>query len=187
MPETVMSKSAFAAHLGRSRACISHWLKRKQLTSPAVTADGRINVSLALEQLQTTIDLPTSVRRQPQPAPVADPVSATRTPLETAQAQLISARALMATVQAERERRQLNEERGRYVLADAVRAEFSKVLREFIEDVETSLIEVAAELGVDREGLLILRRWWKQRRERMAEKARIMRDSSPKYVADPAD
>src|ERR1700719_3222757 len=57
MSETpTLTKSEFAARLGRSPAAISKWIARKTLTGDALTEDGRINVVVAEAQLGRRLD-----------------------------------------------------------------------------------------------------------------------------------
>lgn len=53
----ILSKSAYARRCGRTPASVSQWIKRGQLTPPAVRRDGKINVALADQQLAMTVDL----------------------------------------------------------------------------------------------------------------------------------
>jgi hypothetical protein len=176
-----LTKAAFGRRHGRAPSTVSRWIKTGKLTPPALRPDGLVNAQMGDRQLGLRLDV---TRGRPTTTLLQQP--AARFPaMQRAQTQLLAARALNATISAERARRQLNAERGRYVLADEVYAVFGRMLADHIADVETSLTDLAIDLDLDREKLALLRRWWRTRRERTAEAARTLRDTNPRYVEDP--
>jgi hypothetical protein len=166
------------------------WIRRQQLTPPALTADGKINAELADAQLGVNIHPARSAsareqRQGPERQTVVAPsaISPAWSGDQQASRQLLRARALSASVDAERKRRDLNAERGKYTLTEEANADLARVLSEFLLDVEQSFLDFA---GDDRDLLVRLRKWWRALRSRAAEKARIAAAAEPKFMEDPA-
>jgi hypothetical protein len=80
--EKVVTKGEFAAMLGVALSTVSTWIARGQLTAPALSSDGRIDVVLGKKQLAERIDLAKSRGRSPaglfakidKPAPAPAPL-----------------------------------------------------------------------------------------------------------------
>jgi hypothetical protein len=76
----IVTKGEFAARLGVARPTVSSWIRRHQLTAPAVFSDGRIDLVAGKQQLADRIDLAKSRGRAPtglfanidKPAPPTD-------------------------------------------------------------------------------------------------------------------
>jgi hypothetical protein len=180
---TLMSKSAYARRHGRGASSVSNWIQRGQLTSPAVRADGRIDAELADQQLGLSLDTVQSATRAPT-QPIETPTM-TFSPTQQAQARLLNAKALDAAIKAETNRRALNAQRGRYTLTEEIRAEFGRGIMDHLMDVEQSLPDLAARLGLGREGLHELRKWWRDRRDYTAKRNRLEAENFPEFIADP--
>jgi hypothetical protein len=105
---------------------------------------------------------------------------------EAAQARLLEARALSASVDAERKRRELQAEQGRYTLAAEAQAAFAKTLSAFLIGVEQSLADLALELCLDGASRVALRRWWRNQRVAAAEVNRLALASTPEFMTDTA-
>jgi hypothetical protein len=185
----IKTKSEFADLLGVNRAAISNYIKRQKLTAPALTADGRINVELALAQLGRTVDpvaqASSMARRGSPPSPTLTPADASDwSPSAQASTQLLRARALSASVDAERKRRDLMAERGKYMLAAQAEADWARVLTALLQNVELSLADLALSFGLDREKTLALRRWWRSLRLRESEHHRSAAEVEPQFVED---
>ena len=182
-----LSKSAYARHRGISPAAISNFIARGKLTPPAVCPDGKIDPLLADAQLGAMVDpvMSASARNRaprPQPAAAATRVS---TADMLASSQLLKARAMSATVAAERSRRELNLERGKYLLAETATVAWGKALAEFLQGVELSFPDLAVSLGLDREKKTVLRKWWRETRSTLAAEARARADAAPEFDEDP--
>ena len=98
---------------------------------------------------------------------------------------MLRSKATIEAIRAERARRELDYERGRYMLTEAVQQEWRNVLGDFLQTVETSLPDLANTLQLDREGIVKLRRWWRQHR---ADAARANRDKAAalsQFIEDP--
>jgi hypothetical protein len=106
----IKTKTEFAAALGVKQAAISNWIRRQKLTAPALTADGRINVELALAQLGRTIDPVAQASHRALTAPPTG--EGDWSPSAQASAVLLRARAMTAQISAERLRRDFQAERG---------------------------------------------------------------------------
>jgi hypothetical protein len=184
----IKTKTEFAASLGVKQAAISNWIRRQKLTAPALTADGRVNVELALAQLGRTIDpvAQASHRALTATAPPASDTTADWSPSAQASAVLLRARAMTAQISAERLRRDFQAERGKYLLAAQAEADWARVLTALLQGVELSLADLALSLGLDREKTLALRRWWRNQRLRAAEDNRLAAEAAPDFIEDTA-
>jgi hypothetical protein len=190
MPE-IKTKTDFAALLGINPAAVSNYIRRQKLTGAALTADGRVNVEVALEQLGRTVDpvkqashrALTSSRNA---APPGGDAGADWSPSAQASTQLLRARALSASVDAERKRRDLMAERGKYMLAAQAEADWARVLTALLQNIELSLADLPLSLGLDREKTLALRRWWRNQRLRAAEDNRLAAETAPDFIEDTA-
>jgi len=195
MPELLLSKSGYAKRCGVGQNAVSNWIKRGKLTPPALRSDGTIDVTLADEQLCARLNVMDAGRggraggalfagsRTPSPpalpaASVADLASHRK---------LLAARATIADVAAERARRELEHEKGRYCLTKDADEAFAKTLSGFLLDVEQSFQDFAATAaGLDERELLVrLRKWWRDQRSRAAAKAGAEAARLPEYVEDP--
>jgi hypothetical protein len=183
MPE-ILSKSAYAARRGRGPSSVSNWIRGGQLSPPALRSDGKIDAAAADAQLAQRVNpvraAAAVITRQPV-VPAANEAPASW------QDKYFRARAQSAAIRAERERRELNAERGRYVLAEKAREEFARGIMEHLMSVEQSLPDLADRLGVGVGGLIELRRWWRQQRVNTAERNRVEASKFPEYMEDPAD
>jgi hypothetical protein len=171
----VLSKSDYAARRGVNRSAVNNWITRGRLKAPAVRDDGSIDADLADQQLNgTTAPMHVAgsrnrVTRQQAPVVVASGDATWSGPREQAGTQLLRARALSAMVAAERARRELMAERGRFVLKAETEATFAKAIADFLLQVEQSLPDLAMALGLDAAGRVALRRWWRNQRVAGAE------------------
>src|SRR5580765_2132581 len=141
----ILSKSEYARYADVKPATVSKWIRQGQLTHPALRSDGKIDRDAADILLQRTVDpvraASTAARYQD---PTADPTEGGRSApawsqRDRAGTALLQARALSASVDAERKRRELNFERGKYMLADDAERAWAKVLSGFLVDCETTL------------------------------------------------
>jgi len=149
-----------------------------------VRSDGMIDVEYALDQLARNLDADRSrpMRRRPNETELTIPSTAdTR-----AAAQLLRARAMSASVDAERKRRAFNLERGRYLLADQAEAEWNKAIAKFLLQIEHSFPDLAVELGLDRAKTAALRRWWRNQRTKAADEFAASTADLPEFVEDNA-
>jgi hypothetical protein len=184
----ILTKSQFAALLAVNPAAVSNWIRRQRLTPPAVRADGKIDVDLARAQLGRTLDAGQRAIRQPgadHGAPATG--GADWSPSAQASTQLLRARALSASVAAERSRRELMAERSKYMLTAEAEAAWARVLSDIMLQVEQSFADLAIVLqqaGSVREKEIALRRWWRNQRLRGAEQHRIAAAAQPQFVED---
>lgn len=181
MPAEVVTKSDYARRRGVRSHAVSMWISRGKLTAPALRDDGRIDVRQADRQLGVRIDpVRRAGREVPRPAP-----SRGSAPIEFGPAaDLLRAKALSAMVDAERKRRELEAERGRYMLTEKAEAAFRKVLGDFILQIEQSLPDLANALGLDAAGRIALRKWWRGQRVQFAAYCREAADASPEFEED---
>jgi hypothetical protein len=185
----IKAKTEFAALLGVKQAAISNYIRRQKLTAPALTVDGRINVELALAQLGRTVDpvAQASHRALTSSAPPpGDGVAAGAdwSPSAQASTQLLRARALSASIAAERSGRELMAERGKYMLTAEAEAAWARSLTSFLLAVEQSFPELAIVLQLDREKQIALRCWWRNLRLRESEPHRLAAEVEPQFVED---
>ena len=200
-----MTKTEFAQHRGVTLAAVTNWIARKRLTAPALRDDGKIDVALADQQIGAKVE-PTKAasakrrvttkpkaaapRERRKPQQPASTVPAPRDPAlvaqEAAQARLLEARALSAMVDAERKRRELEAERGKYMLTADAEAALTKVMSTFLLEVEQSLPDLSIMLALDNAERIALRRWWRNRRVAVAQTMRQIAAAAPEFVEDTA-
>ena len=180
----ILTKTQFAGVLGVNPAAVSNWIRRQRLTPPAVRADGRIDADAARAQLGRTLDPVQRAIRQPSAAPTG---GADWSRDGQASTQLLRARALSASVAAERSRRDLMAERGKYMLTAEAEAAWARVLSDIMLQVEQSFADLSIVLqqtGTAREKEIALRRWWRNQRLRAAEANRLAASTEPEFVED---
>jgi hypothetical protein len=151
----------------------------------ALLPDGRIDAA-ADRQLAVTVDpvlaagRPGRSEKVTSAAPAAVPgaivdFEASRT--------LLRSKAVLAAVAAERARRSLNAERGRFVLTAQAEAEWTRTPGEFITNIEGGFLDLAEALGGDRRNLIVIKKWWRAIRASEAERNRQQAASLPEYTA----
>ena len=184
----ILSKSQFARRCGVGQNAVSNWIKRRKLTAPALRADGTIDAAQADAQLGITIDpvMAASARQRPAGAALRSVPAAPAAEIVdlTSARQLLRARALSASIDAERKRRELEHERGKYTLTEEADAALARVLSGFLTDVEQSFQDLADDLRLDRAQLAGLRKWWSGQRAAAAAKARQAAASEPEFIED---
>jgi len=134
----ILTKAEFARTHGVKPTAVSNWIARGHLTAPALRADGTIDVALAEEQLGKRIKpvyQAAAMTRSTPSTSAADAGDLAWAPSQQASLQLLKARALTASVEAERKRRELMAERGRYMPAAGVEAAWACTLSAFLTDV----------------------------------------------------
>ncbi len=198
--KTVLSKAEFAKHVGRSRSCISGWIKAGKISADALVGDGRaakIWVQRAKADLGRSLD-PSQQVAQAMPIafdateiPLADdrPKGGTPTPApplserERDLARRAKADADKAEHDAEAARRRLAVDEGRYVLAEEAAAawgkEISKVLAAIEGFMTMSLPRLLAdEIGADwRVISTISRNQWRALRAQLSDDAKARREA----------
>lgn len=177
------TKSAYARRIGVRPSAISNYIARRKLTAPALRADGTIDAALADQQLDIRLE---TVRRAGQLSNRTGQATPAAEPIDFSSSRdLLRARALSAAVAAERGRRSLELERGRYALAEDVAAEWARRLGAFLVEVETSLPTLAHTLQLDHERGVVLRKWWRDQRAQAARENREAAEGLPPYTDDP--
>jgi hypothetical protein len=176
-----LTKAAFGRRHARAASTVSRWIKTGKLSPPALRPNGLVDAEMGDKQLALRLDMtrgrpPTTLPERPAfQVPAA----------QQAQTELLAARALSASIGAERARRLLDAERGKYVIAEDVFAVIEHTLLDYFTAVEASFPDLAADLGLNPHQARILRRWWQTRRERAEANARNMRHAPP-FVRDAA-
>jgi hypothetical protein len=197
----ICTRTEYADRLGLSHNMITQWLKAGKIGGPAIRGDGMVDVAAADQWLldqpsisaktkQRILDLRASGETltdagagssraghrikyvQPQ-APVPEPHIL----------QINRAKAMTALVDAERARRKLEEERGRYVLADEIAATWSRGLTDLMTRIEFGLGRLERELAADREQIAVIRTWWRETRQKLADD---LITPAPEFVTDRA-
>lgn len=188
----ILSKSGYANYRGVKPAAVSNWIARQKLTPPAVRPDGRIDRDLADRQIGGTIDPMLSAGSHRRYSPVAPPDGQEQvpgwSPANQVNFQMLRAKAMSATVDAEIKRRNLNATRGKYMLTESAEAEWARVLSAFLVEAEQSFADLNYQLeGLDaRERLLTIRRWWRELRRRTAATNEAEAEGLPQFVEDSA-
>lgn len=211
--ETLITKGAFAAHRGVTPAAVSQYISAGHLDGALYRRDGtpatrdersalvhrdkadeslrrRLNTAQVIGQGKT---VPPRVAAAPAPA-----ASPTGPDGDDAADRLQRARADQAEMAAERERRSMAAEAGRYVLAASAKAEFAKTLSDLVASVETWLPDLAGALvaaiaaaevegrTLDRRALLAaIHAEWRGFRAARAKSAADRRDGETRLVHDP--
>ena len=157
------------------------WIRTGRLTPPAVRTDGTLDVGLADAQLLADPKLKSPIRaRLERLATQNPPRPAARSKLGRRQVEpapapdmtlshLNRAKMLSALVEAERARRRLEQERGRYLLKDDVIAVWSTGQTEIIRTIEYQISVLERELGGDLQTMQIIRNWWRETRTRIVK------------------
>ena len=94
------------------------------------------------------------------------------------------AKAVSAAVAAEQARRKLNEETGKYLLADQAGLEWAKTLGLILRVIEEGLPELDLLLSLDEEGIAVLRKWWRDRRGGLADRLAANAAALPEFPED---
>lgn len=158
----MLSKSEFAARLGKRPSAVSNWIARGKLAGAALMADGRIVVDEALRQLSITVD---PGRGAPPPAERQAPDAAAPEP-----GSLAALRIRRETLAIERAERNAAIERGELVRADEVSRAWATELAELLAAIELFVVELPPKLGLEaREAVEAARRAWREFRQRRAE------------------
>jgi hypothetical protein len=185
VPEFV-SKSEFARRMGVKPAAVTNWISRRRLTRPALRADGRVDFERGRAQIRGTVDPMLSASAHTRVDRLSKSPSAEETSARgRASDQLLQARAISASVDAMGKRREFLHESGRYMLAADVEAAWTRSLTQLIATIEQSFPDLAADLGLDREQQMGVRRWWRNVRMRAAEEARAAANGEPAVIVDP--
>jgi transcriptional regulator with XRE-family HTH domain len=174
--QIIVTKVALARELGVSKSTVSTWIRRRQLTSPALRRDGKVNLDTARKQLAERVGV----------GRVMDSGSAAgaRTPDDLAASrEILRARALTATIEAERARR-LDAERGRYCLTADVEKEWAATLTEIVNGIEERLPALDRDLALDRAGMKAVRNWWNETRRRLSMAFGDKSAGKPEFIED---
>jgi hypothetical protein len=166
----VVTKTEYARSKGVTPAAVTAWLARGHLTSPALRADGRIDVEMADGQLRERLDharRATDVDRPP-PADAASPPPAAAALIERQRQQRIEENDLKLR----RLRREELERAGHLVDADAMARAHGRSFEELMTAIEQwQLGDLAPQLGLSREQIEVVRREWRAFRARQAAAA----------------
>jgi hypothetical protein len=183
MPEMIVTKSEYARLRGVKSHTVSMWIRRKQLTAPALQSNGTIDVDIADAQLARHLD--PLRRRRPRVATEQQQKGLGGGDEPAAAARLIEARASAAEIAVERARRRLEHERGVYALAADVEQQRGRGIFQLIEATENWLFyDVPVLLNLDDNGRAALRAGWRQFRQKESEAAQKRADSLPAYVIE---
>lgn len=176
-----VSKAAYARHRGVSPAAISNFIARGRLTAPALTRDGLIDLPLADQQLGVTVDpVMSASARSRQRLPSNATVDASYS------SRLIEARAISAEIRAERDRRELEAERGKYCLTAKAEAVWRKLLTDMLQSIEQEFFgDLVDTLGLNGLQRVALRKCWHKWRSKQAQDARARAATLPEFEEDP--
>jgi hypothetical protein len=196
-----LSKGDFAALIKVSAGRVSQYIAEGKLTGAALVGEGpraKINVPIALSQLGKSLD-PVQLSAQQRPAlPLEQAAAVTPTtsgpatvPIDGDQARFNRARADKQEIEAEQARRSLDEERGRYVLAEAAQREWTRQTAALIQAQHEWHRDVAlilgSELGADPKLVAtILRREFRSFCQKRSDLALAALAQIEPFAADPA-
>jgi hypothetical protein len=178
---SICTRTEYAERLGLSHNMITQWVKAGKIGPPALRADGTVDVAAADQMLldqpgirdstkQKILDLrgaveATDVTSTGRVGPRLKHFNPETPTPEPHVLQLNKARALTALVAAERARRQLEEERGKYIKTEKVEQAWSRGMTEIVNQIEFALPALDRELAVDRQGMAVIRDWWRKLRQ----------------------
>lgn len=158
----VMTKSAFAAHVGVSAGRISQYIAERKIHGEALEGEGRsakIRTAVAIEQLQRTLDpsqrfgangtatrsAPITVADDRADAPARQP--ARERPLEPFVDEVAAEKLKQQKITTARMEREEALEVGRYMLTDDARREMVKAVAEAFKVMEQGIPEMAKALA----------------------------------------
>ncbi|GEM_PF-6057091 len=191
MTSAAITKSEFAEDQGVGLSTVSNWIARGILFGPALTEDGMIVVEVAERQLAENLDVSRSLgkmsglRGPPAAAPdqpVAPPAAGQPSHIERMQQLRVEGMERQARLDREADL----ERRGVYVRADTMRAEQNRAIAQLVAAIGNWMPDVAAELGLDRDGLTRLRASWRRFREHQARDASDRAADLPEHLTDAA-
>ncbi|HTW51429.1 MAG TPA: hypothetical protein VME45_05995 [Stellaceae bacterium] len=161
--------AAAIAHRYQGAVCgtapaVHNWITRKILGGAALTEDGKVIVVEANRQLDENLDIARSKAT----------IAALREP---------SVRDQLLELELEQRRRRLAADRGIYIRTEGLAAEVVKGFQRFIASADNDL---AGEIGLDNEGLAVLRASWRRFREREADVALAFAERLPEVLPDAA-
>ncbi|MCG5240082.1 hypothetical protein ACIU1J_01885 [Azospirillum doebereinerae] len=192
-----MSKSDFARHRGVSPAAVSQWISSGRLSGAALVGEGRtakVDVAEADRQLATTLDLGQQMAQQTlRPAlPVAAAPLLPRSPEDDHAARYQKARADSAEIDADRARRREQAERGLYMETDPARAAWGKELGGLLTAIDQWISDLAPALAAEPSRdpkvlAVVLRRRWREFRQKQADQARATRTATPALTHELGD
>lgn len=202
--KTVLSKAEFAEHVGRSRSCISGWIKAGKISAEALIGEGRdakIWVERAKADLAASLD-PSQQAAQADPIIIAPidplPLAANESDRRHATTPFIAphlsererdlarrakADADKAEHDAEAARRKLALDEGRYVLAEEAAATWTREMSKHISDTDRFIGTTLPQLTAERHGLdwktlaSQMRNDWREFRMTMSDDARARREA----------
>jgi len=172
----VVSKSEFARRLDVTHEAVSRWIAIRKLTEPALTADGKVDVELAVAQLRERLeharsdtDLERALRVVDDDAAeaAAPPVNATAALIERQRAQRVEENDLRLR----KLKRDELERAGQLVRVDSVTAAYGRSLGQLLAAADNWISDLAGELGLSAEQLAAARASWRRFREREAQGA----------------
>jgi hypothetical protein len=163
----IITKGEYARRRGVSDQCVSMWIARRQLTTPALKADGTVDVALADEQLRERLDPARSSTCFGQPdLDDAGPQAARSDLLDRERRQRIEEREIRLA----RLRREELAARGVYVRAADVRRSHNQMLAQLIAAMDQFVIgDLPTRFGFTNELRAEIRKEWRAFRERQAE------------------
>ncbi|WP_085032269.1 hypothetical protein [Ensifer aridi] len=156
----IMTKSAFAAHVGVSAGRISQYIAERKIFGDALEGEGRnakIRASVAVEQLRKTLDPSqrfgaNGTATRSAPAPVASELSVDEKPKAPVKPTVIvdpfidevaAEKLKQQKITTARMEREEALELGRYMLTDAARREMVKAVAEAFKVMEQGIPEMA--------------------------------------------
>ena len=93
-------------------------------------------------------------------------------------------KAVSAAVAAEQARRKLNEETGKYLLADQISSNWAKTLGVVLRAIDEGLAQLDLLLSLDEEGIAVLRKRWRYRRAGLADRLGANAAAVPEFLED---
>lgn len=182
----IVSKSEFARRRGVDPAAVSMWIARGQIWGSALTADGKVDEQVAIEQLRQKLDPARSLT----PLDDLGGNGAGDSDVPHVSASLIdqqrSQRIEEAALRLRRLRAEENERAGKYMVTTNVEREWNRLLGQLVDETEAWIADLVQELGGGAEELAIARQSWRKFRQRQAENAEAEMNAQPRLMVDAA-
>jgi len=157
----IIAKIDYAKRRGVTASAVTNWIKRGKLTPPALTEDGRILVAVADRQLGINLDV--------AKAEGARALNAVRRRRAAKGDGALTLREQILTIDLELRRRKLSAERGVYVRADGVAAEWTRQLSAIFVALDAWVQQLPVELGIGAQDALLIKASWRRFRQRESD------------------
>lgn len=188
-----VTKSAFAALIGRSPGRISQFIAEGKLTAPALRADGKIDPLLGAKQLRVVLDPSQQLGLVDQPPLLDDEPDEKKEPGKVSdQNRYLKLKADERELDVEVKRRRMAADSGRWMETAPAARDFARDLATIFTDLEAWVMtcgqDLADALAVDpRTATLTVKKSLHKFRAGQAEKRRAEGEALPELIEEPRE